>query len=142
VEINEEKLMRSLIFFIFFVVLIPLNAFASKEGLLILSDFSVSSKGLEDSGSVTITGTQNMQGITSLKISVFNKKITLSDELLKKLTGIYMNGLQISYEHGHEITGGRTVYVMFTKGFTSEVEIMKILTINEKGVATIQDKIN
>lgn len=129
--------MRALLAVFLLVLAISENVFASREGMLTFSDFAIKSDGLEGSGKISMEAKQGAMGVTYLKLNAFNREILLDEEQLRSLQNIYLNGVQLSYERGNQNSGGRTVYVIFSRGFTAGVEVVKILAVNEKGEVSI-----
>ncbi len=113
---------------------------ASKEGVLELERFTLESAGIGESGHVVVTGTQNSIGITSLNIVAFGKSISVSSSNLEALKGINANGLQISYEHGYSNLGGKTVYITFIRGFTTERKELVSVAIAENGTFRVLEE--
>ena len=113
----------------------PLSA--SQEGVLVLGSFKVESPGIGESGPVVVSGRQNASGFERLEVSAFGKVFTLTKTQLKELRGGLTNGLQFSYEGGYSDLGGRTIYLRFSKGFTSGVAEAKLVTITESGSITV-----
>ena len=106
---------------------------ASQEGVLILSEFSISSQGIGSSGPVHVSGSQSPSGISQLKVSAFDRELVAPDAIIKELHGFFANGILLSYEHGYTSVGGRTVYLSFFKGFTSGISQTKRFFVNERG---------
>ncbi|MFH1074863.1 MAG: hypothetical protein V1752_07230 [Candidatus Firestonebacteria bacterium] len=132
--------MKKIFFAVFVFTLISMNAFASEEGVLKLSKFTVESKGIGNSGPVKISGEQNQQNeITSLKIEAFGKDYKISDESLKKLPKAMYNGIQVSYEEGYKELGGKTIYIIFQMGFTSGVTKQVVLSLAENNTVNVEE---
>jgi hypothetical protein len=108
------------------------NVNASQEGALVLGSFKVESPGIGSSGPVIVSGTQG-KGITSLRVEAFGKQFDLTPDQLKSLQRVSANGLQLSYEGGYEELGGRTIYLIFTTGFTRQVIQRTFVIITESG---------
>jgi hypothetical protein len=115
------------------------QANSSVEGLLRMSAFALESPGIGDSGLIKVSGAQSERDISLLLIEAFGKKFNLSPEQLKDLSGFNANGIQITYEGGYEELGGRTVYVIFSRGFTSGSVRRRFVSINESGLITVRD---
>src|SRR5450830_359243 len=116
--------------FALLMVSISTCAWASKESVLSLNSFQVSSAGTGDSGPVIIAGEQDAQRLLSLTVSAFGRRVSLNQEQLGKLKPGLFNGVQISYESGWKEVGGHTVYIVLSKGFTSGVENSQIVSVN------------
>jgi len=115
-------------------------AFASQEGVLDLSNFTVKSKGIGSSGPVLITGARNEQNeFVSLKIEAFGKEYNVSPEGLKKIPEGFYNGIQLSYEHGYKELGGRTIYIVLQMGFVSKTDNRALITLSENGDIKIEE---
>lgn len=117
------------------------SALASKEGILRLASFEVASEGIGESGPVTITGRQDDNGISKLSIVAFGKKFELGGEQLAKVRGLSINSLQLSYEAGYKELGGRTVYIVLSKGFTSGTAGQRFVVVKENGAITVSDEL-
>jgi hypothetical protein len=74
-----------------------------------------------------------------LKGTVFGREFTLSTDQIKLLADLPFNGVQLSFESGYEQLGGRTLYILFTKGFISHRVTGKLVILNERGDVSIQD---
>jgi len=77
----------------------------SKEGILVFSEFSISSQGIGSSGLIKVSGSQTSSGISQLKVSVFDREFVASDAIIKELQNFFANGILLSYEHGYKVTG-------------------------------------
>ena len=106
---------------------------ASQEGLLTLGSFRVESPGIADSGAVIIEGRQSDKGVESLTITAFGKRLDLSSSQLQALRGGMLNGIQLTYAAGYKELGGRTLYLVFSQGFTSGVVMKRFVTVTESG---------
>lgn len=118
-----------------------LPAHASKEAVLALDKFQVSSPGIGQSGPVVVSGEQEANRVVSLAVQAFGRTVNLSPEQLAKLRGGFINGIQISYEAGYRQLGGRTVYVILSKGFTSGLQETQLVSVNENGLTEVSDVI-
>jgi len=105
----------------------------SKEGILVFSEFSISSQGFGSSGLVKVSGSQTPSGILQFKVSAFDREFVAPDYIIKELQDFPANGLMLSYAHGYTRVGGRTVYLSFFKGFTRGISQMKRFSVNEHG---------
>lgn len=112
-------------------------ASASQEGVLAFGAFTINSFGIGESGPIVVSGRQGQRGVESLEVKAFGKVFALNAEQLRMLQGGLLNGLQLSYEGGYRELGGRTIYLWFSKGFTSGVAEAKLITIRENGVITV-----
>ena len=113
------------------VIVFAQEAFTSKEGMLGLSSFQLESKGMDNSGSIVVKGRSDQTGkIESLAVSAFGKDFAIAKEVIDLLPNA--NGIQLTYEHGWENVGGKTVYVTFLSGFTTSERSRKILVVQEK----------
>ena|SRR5688572_6385287 len=120
------------------VLLASLNVQASEEGALAMSSFTFQSNGI-DSGRVTVTGAQSVTGITALTIKAFNREFILTNSHLQQLKGVIVNAVQLSYETGYPKTGGRTVYLQLSMGFTSGMAAGKRVIVKERGDITVEE---
>ena len=116
------------------------GASASKEGLLSLNAFALASPGIGASGPVSISGAQSTDGITLLRIEAFGKKFSVGPDQLRELRGFSANGVQITYEGGYVDLGGRTIYVVFSRGFTSGIDGRRYVAVRENGSVTVADR--
>ena len=113
------------------------EAAASKEGLLPLNAFALESPGIGQSGPVKVSGAQSDGGISVLRIEAFGKNFTLQPQQLRSLNGFNANGVQISYEGGYVDLGGRTIYVVFSRGFTSGRVMQRYVAVTETGAVSV-----
>jgi len=107
--------------------------FASQEGILVWSEFAISSQGIGSSGLVKVSGTQGSDGILGFKVEMFGREFIAPSSTVQELKGFSANGLHLSYEHGYKEIAGRTVYLSFSRGFTSDVVSTKTVAVNESG---------
>ncbi len=121
-------------------VTLPSSAIASKEGLLSLNAFALESPGIGQSGPVKIAGAQSAGGITLLRIEAFGKTFNIGPDQLQQLREFNANGVQITYEGGYVDLGGRTIYVIFSRGFTSGVVLQRYVSVTETGLVVVADK--
>jgi hypothetical protein len=106
---------------------------------LALSSFTIESAGIGASGPVQVTGKQDNKGITDIRIKAFEKEFIPSETQLSSLSGLAANGIQLSYEAGYKELGGRTIYLLFSKGFTSGMVQSRTVEVNEKGEIRVTD---
>lgn len=50
-----------------------------------------------------------------------------------------LNGIQLSYEVGYKELGGRTLYIVFSQGFTSGAVVKRFVTVTESGSVKVGD---
>jgi len=120
-------------FVIAFLLLMPLEVFSSQVALLPISKFEVATVGKGDSGAIRIFGTQSAQGIDSLTVEAFGRRMNLSQKDLAQLKGLFSNGLILSYEHLFPELGGRTVYLLFVDGFDANSDASCTVEVSESG---------
>jgi hypothetical protein len=130
---------KSLFLSFFLAVLLVPSAHASMEGILLLNDFHISSNGLGESGPVVIAGKQNDSGIQSLDVRVFGKHFQLNKTQLLAISALSINGIQLSYEAGYKELGGRTLYIVLSKGFTTDSVGKRFVVITESGEVDVKD---
>ncbi|MBL4781298.1 MAG: hypothetical protein JKX92_03560 [Porticoccaceae bacterium] len=107
---------------------------ASQEGVLSFSEFSIKSRGIGKSGTVEIIGTKNEKGtFSSITVSAFGKMYSFPEDILSQISAINQNGIQLTYEAGYRSLGGKTIYIQFQKGFTSGVQSVFLVSLNEQG---------
>lgn len=107
-----------------------------------MDSFEASSRGIGDSGPVTMSGKQDESGLSKLTITAFGKRFDLDAGQLSRIHGFHANGLQLSYEAGYEELGGRTIYIVVSKGFTSGVIDKRYVVITEHGAVRVSDKLD
>jgi len=122
------------------LVTLPSGVIASQEGLLSLNAFALESPGIGQSGPVKIAGAQSASGITLLRIEAFGKTFNIGPDQLQQLRGFNANGVQITYERGYVDLGGRTIYVIFSRGFTSGVVLQRYVSVTETGLVAVTDR--
>ncbi|HRK09325.1 MAG TPA: hypothetical protein PLZ57_16270 [Pseudobdellovibrionaceae bacterium] len=115
----------------------PEAGFTSKEGVLTIQKFRLESSGIGTSGPVVVEGHRDDKGkFQSIRVQAFGKTLALDTSIIAQIND-QANGVQISYEHGYRSVGGRTIYLVFSKGFTSEVKAKLVLSIDESGKTEI-----
>ena len=115
------------------ILLISKPLFASQEGAESFEAFDIKTP------AATIHGTQKQGGITDLRIDAFGKTFTLSQEQLKKLKGLMVNGVQVSSEPGHTELGAMTIYIKLSLGFVSEEISSKYIVVSERDGIDVRD---
>lgn len=128
-----------LVIVLVFLLGAPGGVFASQEGILAWSSFSVHSAGIGNSGPVDVSGDYGDAGLTRLTINAFGRTFTLSRAQLQEFKGVHLNGMRLSYEAGYAELGGRTAYLVLSMGFTSGTRAAKLVTVNERGDISITD---
>ncbi|MCG2711414.1 MAG: hypothetical protein L6416_03710 [Candidatus Omnitrophica bacterium] len=135
--------MKKLILVILAIILLSSNVFASEEGVLKLSNFIIKSDGIGDSGAISVTGIKNQQNeFIDLKIAAFDKEYKILEEDLKKIPSASYNGIQLSYVEGYKEFGGKTIYIIFQRGFTSGINKKVLITLSENGSVSIKEMKN
>lgn len=119
-------------------VLLPLvwaaPANASKEGGLSLYSVILNSPGTDKSGPVRVEMRRSDEGIEKLMVSAFGRNETAPSQLLQSIKEKrWLNGVQLSWEQGYELTGGRKVYVMLTEGGSWGVVVVAVIRFSEDG---------
>lgn len=105
----------------------------SKEGILIFDSFQVESKGIGSSGPVSVIAKKGKSRFfDSILIRAFGREFLVEEKILKKIPKT-ANGIQMTYEKGYEELGGKTLYLSFSKGFTSSQKQKKVLAVKEFG---------
>ena len=113
---------------------------ASEEGLLPLSTLTAESAGIGKSGPISVIARKdNSNQWIEVTISAFGKEFSLNEDQRKQLDGEFVNGLMLSYEEGYEDLGGRTVYIIFIRGFSSGIKMRQLVSIAENGTISITD---
>lgn len=128
---------RLIIFFISYMVIS--TAYASKEGMLTWSNFSIESAGIGSSGAIKVSGTQTDDSIVSLRVNAFGREITLNSTQLNKLKNFPVNGMHLSFENDIWKKQHKILYVIISKGFTSGMDERKLIEIDNWGNVSITD---
>lgn len=111
---------------------------ASQEGVLSFSEFYIKSKGIGDSGEITVNGKKNSQGqFISLSVQAFDTVIIVPRTILERISLRYQNGILLSYEPDYKKSGGRIVYLKFQAGFISGIDRSLTLAVSENGTVRI-----
>ncbi|GAB2874626.1 hypothetical protein GCM10027277_49820 [Pseudoduganella ginsengisoli] len=101
------------------------------------SDFSISSKGPAATGVAKIVGTQTENGIASLQIEAFGKKVQLNGLQLKSLEGMNINGMQLTFEK--KDGDGIRLFIVISRGFSSGLVKSKLIEMDEKGNIAVSE---
>ena len=126
--------MRKLWLSIFFLGFISLSGFASQEGALKFSSFMIESKGIGESGPISVKGVvTELNKLESLSIRAFGKDYDVVKEELAKIPIAFYNGIQLSYEKGYQSLGGRQIYIILQTGFISGVNMRVLISLSENG---------
>jgi hypothetical protein len=133
----DEKM--KIIPFIMIILLMTTPVFASEELVLPFSKFTIQSDGMDESGVIVVEGQKDTRGkYQKLRVKAFGKTIKITKELLDKIPASNcQNGIQLSYESGYKIFGGRTIYIMFLSGSTSGIDETFIIEVTENGEQSI-----
>jgi hypothetical protein len=131
--------LRLLLGSLLILLLVCTHAYASKEGLLALSSFSITSEGQEEFGHVELLGKQDSKGIVSLHIKAMGREYDLSESQLASLRGFHANGIQLSFIIGMERSQRKNLLIQFSRGIASGLDQVKVLSISEKGKIEIYD---
>ena len=110
---------------------------ASREGILPVSAFALESPGIGGSGPVKVSGAQSSEGISLLRVEAFGKQFTFQQKHLIELQGFGFNGVKITYEGGYVDLGGRTIYIIFSRGFTSGQVAQRYVALSESGSVSV-----
>jgi hypothetical protein len=137
----NTRLPRQILGFATLLLLSTFRLIASDEGILPLNTFAMTSSGLDDSGPVSVCGAQTTTGISKLTIKAFGHNYSLTKAQLTELSGLRVNGIQCSFEMGYKETGGRTLYVLLTKGWTTGQTEGKLLIVTERGDIKIKKQL-
>ncbi len=132
--------MRQLVVWVALLAAVSLAGFASEEGVLRLSTFTLQSEGIGESGPVTVKGTiTESNKVSSLSINAFGKDYELAAEELAKIPAAFYNGIQLSYEEGYKSLGGKTIYIILQSGFTSGITKRALIALSENGDINIRE---
>ncbi len=131
--------MKKIVYLVGFVAVISSFAWASQEGALALSTFSLESNGIGESGAVEVKGTiSENKEVTALSVNAFGKTYIVPAEKLSKIQNGFYNGIQLSYEAGYKELGGKTIYIVLQSGFTSGVTQRIMISLTESGTIEIE----
>ena len=119
-------------------LLVPLilttPANASKEGALSLYSVILNSPGTDKSGPVHVEMQRSDEGFGKLIVSAFGRNGSAPSYLLQSITEKrWLNGVQLSWEQGYDLTGGRKVYVMLTEGGSWGSVVVAVIRFGEDG---------
>lgn len=117
---------------------VPTSSMASQEGILAIGELHITSPGIGESGPVEVTATRGPNGFSSLAIQAFGRTTKLTGVQLAALHGQFVNGVQLSYEAGYKELGGRTVYIVLSKGFTSGVQETQRISVTEHSTVEVE----
>lgn len=120
------------------VLLVPTSTWASREGILAIGEVRIASPGIGESGPIVVTATGDSKGFSALEVQAFGHAARLTEAQLAQLQGQLVNGVQLSYEAGYKESGGRTVYIVLSKGFTSGTQESQQVSVNEEGVVKVE----
>lgn len=125
-----------------FIAVFPFLSLASQEAVLPTSYFEVISEGVSNSGRVKVKAQRDRMGkFKFVKVEAFHRTLKIEKKLIEVLPKD-TNGVQISFEEGYEETGGKLLYIAFTKGFSSGSFQKTVILIPEKGPVRLLDKDN
>jgi hypothetical protein len=110
---------------------------ASKEGMMVWSNFSIESIGVDSSGPVKVSGVQVDDRITSFRVAAFGREIALNPSQLNELREFPVNGMHISFVRGILKKQHYILLVTISKGFASGVEESKLIEIDNRGNVNI-----
>ncbi len=138
---------RFLVILLSAALLLPLilapPANASKEGGLSLYSVILDSPGTDKSGPVHVEMQRSDEGIGKLIVSAFGRNETAPSQLLQSIKEKrWLNGVQLSWEQGYDLTGGRKVYVMLTEGGSWGVVVVAVIRFSEDGKFKVLDNLN
>lgn len=102
-----------------------------------LDKFQFSSPGIGQSGPVVVSGEQNSNQVVSLTVQAFGRTVSLPKAQLAKLRGGFINGIQAPYEVGYRELGGRAIYVILSRGFTSGLQETQLVSVNDQGAVEV-----
>jgi len=117
------------------------QSLASQEGVLNFSKFNIESRGIGSSGPVSVSGVRNADGeFSKLTVSFAGQEIEVPNDVSKHVPA-HANVIQLSYLHFPDSQGGRTVFIVFQIGFTSETEPADkyVIAVSEGGNVSIPD---
>jgi hypothetical protein len=88
---------------------------------------------------VLVAGEAERGAVVSLRVEAFGNHVVLSADQLGQLVGVSPNGIQLSYEGGYSGHGGRTLYIVFSRGFVSGRVATVQVTIEEEGEIRVSE---
>src|SRR5690606_35530400 len=98
----------------------------SQEGAEAIRSFDI------ETSVAHVHGKQTQQGVTEFRVDAFGKKFELSQDQLKELDRLIVNGIQVSSESGYPGIGGKTIYIRLLLGFTSGVVASRYVVVSEE----------
>lgn len=107
---------------------------ASMELILPLSSFKIESRALGPSSPIEVSGTQSQKGPSELTVKAFGRNYSLDPSQLRQLEGAEVNGLELTYEAGSPVIGGRQLYLLLSRGPTQ-----RRITFTERGEVRIEE---
>jgi len=113
-------------------------AYADMEGKMPLSNMRLDSTGIDDSGPVRVEITQSKNKFESVRVTAFGKSIVLTPAQLTALGATTANSLGLAYSQGYTSTGGRTVLVLLSGGYSSGVRLISTVAFTESGELRIE----
>lgn len=111
----------------------------SIEGSLALNKFRFESSGKGRPGSVTVSGTQTKNGISTLTIEAFGKTFALAPAQIQKLRRLSVNSMRLSFWTEYPEYGGWRIELWVGLTFASGVKGAKTITVNERGDIKVSD---
>jgi hypothetical protein len=111
------------------------TAIASQELIVPWSSFTIASDALGATNPIELSGRQSDGGLSRLVVKAFGREFVLDKAQLRRLEGMSINGLDITYERGYAMTGGRTLYLVFSRGLQQQR-----ISLTERGDITIDER--
>jgi hypothetical protein len=130
---HNNRFLMALLGVVLVLLVFPLPAHASKEGLLSLYSVILDSPGTTESGPVHVEMKRSDSGIGKLMVSAFGRNETAPPQLLQSIKRkAWINGVQLSWG-GSGIKGGRYLNVVLTEGGSWGAIVVAVVAFSEDG---------
>jgi hypothetical protein len=113
-------------------LLFSVGSFADVESRMPLSQMTMDSPGLNESGPVHVELIQSNEGITKLEITAFGKTRSLSASQLALLGKQQFNGAVLSESPGYGGRFGHGIYLILSQGYSSGISVVAKITVYER----------
>jgi hypothetical protein len=88
-----------------------------------------------------VSGKCNARDVDSMNISAFGREVALTREQLKELSGMNVNGMQISLDGGYSGSGGRKIIIILMTGYYADVVDKRYVAVAEEGGVEVRSKL-
>ena len=125
--------MRNLSFWVCMVVaLSPIGCFASEETMLEAKNFFIESSS-KKIGPVSVRGSASDFGMEHLEVTAFNKKFSISHEMLSEFDKLKINGIGLLVDGGVTKGDRDLVVVVLSSVYSAGVVDSGVVTISRSG---------